>query len=115
MKFQIYLISILCMLTLINCNDDDTKITNDEPDPVLTDNVEVYRGDLIEDGFVLAVENGSDSSFFIDKAGNKIKDYNFDTSLGNDLELLENGKLLGIFKPENDPVFSFGGYGGLLD
>ncbi|WP_026753931.1 aryl-sulfate sulfotransferase [Sediminibacter sp. Hel_I_10] len=106
---------LLCFLSFLACNNNDNDVPIEEEDdsPVLTENVEVYDDALLENGFVLVVENGGNTSFFIDKAGNRVKEYDFGTNLGNDLELLENGKLLGIFKSDN-PTFSFGGYGGKI-
>ena len=102
---------ILCVLSF-NCqNDDDNEIIDQIPDPILTDNVEVYNGNLIDNSYTFAVENGGTMSYLLDKAGNRVKEWQFDDSLGNDLELLPEGKLLGIFKVDN-PSIIFGGYGG---
>ncbi|WP_323788389.1 aryl-sulfate sulfotransferase [Psychroserpens sp.] len=112
------IIKSICVVTLcvlsFNCqNDDDntTEIMDQIPDPELTDNVEVYVGNLIDNSYTLAVENGGTKSYLLDKAGNRIKEWQFDDNLGNDLELLSEGKLLGIFKSDN-PSIAFGGYGG---
>ncbi len=104
-------LSILVVLLVFNCNDDDNIIPKIEEPISITDNIEVINEDLMQPGFVLAVESSNDSSFLIDKNGNKVKEWSFDSDLGNDLELLENGNLLGIFKVPN-PSFTFGGYGG---
>jgi hypothetical protein len=104
---------LLFFLILSNCDRDDKNPQEITIDPTLTDNVEVYNGSLIENGYVFAVKNGSTESFLLDKAGNKIKEWTFDKSLGNDLKLLNDGKLLGIFKAEN-PDILFGGYGGIV-
>ncbi|WP_431137155.1 aryl-sulfate sulfotransferase [Psychroserpens mesophilus] len=105
---------VLCVMSF-NCqNDDDTKdIINDNPDPVLTDNVEVYNEDLIDNGFILAIENGGTSSYLLNKNGNRIKEWTFEENLGNDLQLLPSGKLLGLFKTPN-PDVNFGGFGGII-
>ena len=112
-----YFILGLCTvlsLTFFACNnDDDSTPQEQEPDVVLTDNVEVYNGSLIDNGYTLAVENGGTASYLLDKAGNRIKEWQFDSNLGNDLQLLTGGKLLGIFKPD-DPVITFGGFGGII-
>ncbi|WP_431137156.1 aryl-sulfate sulfotransferase [Psychroserpens mesophilus] len=110
-----YLCVILLCVLSFNCqNDDDAKdIINDNPNPVLTENVEVYDGNLIDNSYTLAVENGGTTSYLLDKAGNKVKEWLFEDNLGNDLELLPEGKLLGIFKSDNPP-FSFGGFGGIV-
>ncbi|MDH5608627.1 MAG: aryl-sulfate sulfotransferase [Cyclobacteriaceae bacterium] len=82
--------------------------------PELSDHVVVYNPDLVDPGFVLAVEGGSKQSYLLDKSGTKLFTWNFSSSLGNDFELLPNGMTLGMFKKEN-PVFSFGGgYGGYI-
>ncbi len=111
-KFRIY---ILFAIFAFGCsNDDNTTNTETEKENVeLTSNVEKYEGDLIEDGLVLAIESGQDKSYLIDKTGKKIKEWNFDTYLGNDFEIMPDGKLLGMFRTAN-PIFSFGGGGGIV-
>ena len=85
--------------------------------PVMGDptfpNVDVYKGDLLEDSYVMAIKNGGTEAFLVDKKGAIAYEWTFDTNLGNDLELLRDGKLIGMFKTDN-PVFSFGGYGGIV-
>lgn len=80
---------------------------------VLSENVEVYKSDKLENSLALVVENGAKTSYLVDKKGNILKTWNFDIGLGNDLELLPDGRLLGIFKATN-LSFSFGGYGGIV-
>lgn len=109
---------IFCVFALILCScDKDDSNGNVISIPVeveLTDEVEVYDVSGIENSLVLGVVNGGTSSFLIDKRGNKLKEWTFENSLGNDLELLPSGKLLGIFKPNTPPAFSFGGFGGIV-
>ena len=103
----------ICLLNF-NCeNDDDNKIINQTLDPILTENIEVYNGNLINNSYTLAVENAGTKSYLLDKAGNRIKEWQFNSSLGNDLELLPEGKLLGLFKSDS-PSITFGGYGGIV-
>ncbi|WP_299338229.1 aryl-sulfate sulfotransferase [uncultured Psychroserpens sp.] len=113
MKFITYTILICVSILSFNCKNDDDIGTIDPPDPQLTENVEIYNGNLIDNSYTFAIENGGTASYLLDKAGHKIKEWEFADNLGNDLELLPNGKLLGIFKVE-DPDFFFGGYGGKL-
>ncbi len=104
------------MLTLIsNCkNDDDILIPEEEEEEiVLTDNIEVYDADSVENSLVLAIENGGTEAYLLNKSGNRVYEWTFDTRLGNDLELLPDGKLIGMFKAEN-PSINFGGYGGVI-
>ena len=49
----------------------------------------------------------------VDKKGNTVHEWNFETKLGNDFELLADGRSIGMFK-RSDPVFSFGGFGGIV-
>jgi len=111
-------IGVLCVLFFIffyGCINDDNEIIN-EPGPIpviLTDTLEVYNGALLENSLVLAILNGGNESYLLDKRGNKVHEWNFESRLGNDLEILPDGKLLGIFKVES-PDFSFGGYGGII-
>jgi hypothetical protein len=116
MKIFRYICILIVFINCFNCQSDDDNtnvIITEIPDPTLTDNVEVYNGDLIDNSYTLAVENGGTLSYLLDKSGNKVKEWQFESNLGNDLELLPDGKLLGIFKSDN-PVISFGGYGGIV-
>ena len=93
------------------CKSDDIITVLEEV--VLTPNVEVYNANLLENSLVLAIENGGTASYLLDKTGTKVYEWSFETNLGNDLELLPDGKLIGMFKSEN-PIFSFGGFGGVI-
>ncbi|MFC0602987.1 aryl-sulfate sulfotransferase [Winogradskyella pulchriflava] len=107
MKYVLVLVALLFM----SCNNNDDQQTN--PPVTLSENIEVYNADELENGYVLAVENGGTSSYLLNKEGFKVHEWTFEDNLGNDLEILPNGKLLGMFKAEN-PSFSFGGYGGII-
>ncbi|QHI38477.1 hypothetical protein IMCC3317_38700 [Kordia antarctica] len=113
-------IAFALLFAFVSCSDDDNTITpvasdpNPTPDPnpvSLTNEVEIYVADKIHNNLTLAVVNGSDSAFLLDKTGQKVHEFTFDDRLGNDLEILPNGKMLGIFK---DPAATiiFGGHGG---
>ncbi|OUR92651.1 hypothetical protein A9Q87_06310 [Flavobacteriales bacterium 34_180_T64] len=101
---------LIVFITLYNCNNDDDNST---PTLNLTPNIEVYNEGLIDNSLVLAIENAGNTSYLIDKTGVRIYEWNFDTRLGNDLELLPDGKLLGMFKV-NAPEINFGGAGGTV-
>ncbi len=102
---------IILSLLFFNCSDDESK-TETEP-VVLSQEVVVYNPDLFEDSYVFAIENGGTKSYLLNKKGFKVKEWNFTSNLGNDIELLPDGKLLGMFKSQN-PIFNFGGYGGII-
>ena len=109
MRIKIFFLLFVFTILLYNCSSDDEK-------PIelnLTDNVEVYNSNLVEDSYVMAISNGGTEAFLLDKQGNKRFTWEFEDNLGNDLELLPNGKLIGIFKSEN-PTITYGGYGGKI-
>lgn len=98
-----------------NCESSDDSPPPDPPPvtPILTDEVEVYEGDLIDNGLVLMIENGGTTSYLVDKAGNNVFTWDFVDNLGNDFELLPDGRAIGMFKSAN-PTFTFGGWGGVI-
>ena len=104
----------LSLILFISC-DSNNSLEDIDPDPIinLPDEVEIYVQDKLEKSWVLAVVNGGTEAYLIDKKGERIFEWVFEDHLGNDLELLPDGRLLGIFKVEN-PEFSFGGFGGII-
>ncbi len=101
----------ILLFCLFNCQDDNTTVNTT---PIsLTSNIEVYDAEKIDNSLTLAVVKGAKSAFLVDKEGNKKYEWEFEDYLGNDLEIMPNGKLIGIFKDENAQI-TFGGYGGTL-
>ena len=94
-------------MLFISCNDENQE----EVPLILTENIELYEADYISDDYIFIVENSSTNSYLINKQGNKLYDWNFDTTSGNDLEILNNGNIFGLFKAAN-PGIDFGGFGG---
>lgn len=112
-KIKIILIT-LYVCCFISCSDDDKSISDAEDEtPELAAEIEVYNSSAFEDNYVFVVENGGTTSYLLNKEGFKVKEWNFQNNIGHDLEILSDGKILGMFKSEN-PAFSFGGYGGKL-
>ncbi len=85
-----------------------------EPIPELSENVVLYTPKKMDENHVFMIENGGRAAYIVDKTGAKIKQWSFNLNLGNDLELLPDGGVMGLFKPETLPPFNFGGYGGVL-
>ena len=83
------------------------------PIPELSNEVEVYSPKNVDPNPIFMIENGGSKVYLTSKTGERLKTWNFDSKLGNDIELLSDGSLLGIFKPD-EVFFSFGGYGGVL-
>ena len=109
MKIKFY--SIILILGLYNCNNEARDAPFIPPVVELTDNIEVYNPDLISNDYILAVENSSTTSYLLNKEGNKIYTWNFSDTSGNDIELLPDGSIIGLFK-DNNPTIDFGGFGG---
>ena len=105
------LILIISILAFYNCNNDETSEESAQPD--LTENIEVYEESLIDNSLVLAVENGGNTAYLLNKEGHRVYQWDFDTRLGNDLELLADGRLIGMFKAFGS-VINFGGSGGTI-
>ncbi len=103
---------VASLFAFISCSDDDPTTTPDPVPVTLADEVEIYDAAKIHNNLTLAVVNGSQNAFLMDKTGQKLHEWTFDDRLGNDLELLPNGKLLGIFKGTT-PSITFGGFGGV--
>src|SRR5690606_7953032 len=94
-------IVITVSLFLYNCNTDDSVSSN----PInLTENIEVYNQQLIDDSYVLAVENGGNASYLLNKEDEIIYQKNNKTSVTNKLELIPNGKLSAIFKTQENDI-----------
>ncbi|MFI1745343.1 aryl-sulfate sulfotransferase [Thalassobellus sediminis] len=105
--------TLLCFFVIASCSSNDNEIEKPIEEVVLADEVEVYVADKLENSVALIVKNGGESSFLVDKKGEILKVWDFEIALGNDLELLPDGRLLGIFKASN-LSFSFGGFGGIV-
>ena len=111
MSYKIVITFLLIFLSF-SCKKDE-EITPTEPEVVLSDNILVYDSEKIHNNLSLIVKNASLTSLLVDKMGNTVYEWNFDTKLGNDFELLPDGKSIGMFK-RSEPVVSFGGYGGVV-
>lgn len=94
---------------LISCDNENEIV---EPEPInLSSNIEIYNEETVSDDFVFIVENSSVNSYLINKQGYKVYDWVFDKTSGNDLEILPNGNIIGLFKADNSTI-DFGGFGG---
>ena len=83
------------------------------PIPELSSEIKIYNPKKIDPNPIFIIENGGDRAYLTDKTGEKLNVWNFDSKLGNDLELIKDGSLIGLFKSDN-VFFSFGGYGGIV-
>ena len=79
-------------------------------------NVPYIVQDLVDtSGYILAIENGKQTCYLIDHTGQKLRTWNFDLPLGQDIELAHDGSLYGLFQvPDPNEDITFGGKSGLV-
>lgn len=112
MKSSKLIFALSSLLLIFSCGSDDAIDLNDDViQPILADEVEVYEADLLHTGVVLGIENGQATAYILNKEGEKLHTWNLADRLGNDFELMHDGRALGAFKVSNPP-FSFGGGAG---
>jgi hypothetical protein len=106
---KIFLIAVA--MTVLSCTKEE--IIEKEVIVPVNSNVELYDHQLLENSYVLAIENGGFNAFLMNKQGFKVKDWIFPERMGNDIEILPNGKLLGTFKSTSN-VIGIGGASGII-
>ena len=81
----------------------------------LAGNAEFFSSNTGLDGYIMVDDAGHDRVFLMNTAAEIVYEWDLPSGIGNDVELLEDGRLLGIMKDENaNQDISFGGYGGKL-
>ena len=81
----------------------------------LAGNAEFFSSNTGLDGYIMVDDARHDRVFLMNTAAEIVYEWDLPSGIGNDVELLEDGRLLGIMKDENvNQGFSFGGYGGKL-
>lgn len=84
------------------------------PIPTLKESIEVYDPKKIDSLPIFMVVNGGTQAFLTDKTGKQRNSWDFDDNLGNELKLLEDGSLIGLFKPEIVSFPFLKGFGGII-
>ncbi|MCL6264945.1 aryl-sulfate sulfotransferase [Flagellimonas myxillae] len=136
------LLSILFLMNACNSDDPPTIVIDDTPGETPTDDeptddeptddeptddepvdppgvgeeagtVEFLNEDLVSDGYVLINDAGADRVYLMDKNSIILYEWDLPFGIGNDVELLPDGRLLGIMKAE-EPDIQYGGQGGKL-
>jgi hypothetical protein len=69
--------------------------------------------DFVDPGYVLAIVNGAKTAYLLDHQGNKKHTWTFEKALGQDIELMDDGTIMGAFKAPN-PSVAYGGQNGLI-
>ena len=100
-------------MNTINFNLSSSYVEIDANFNTISTEIVVFDQTKTDKDNLFIIENGGNNAYLIDKGGSVIDSWEFDLKLGNDLELLNDGSVIGIFKPI-ETVFSFGGYGGII-
>lgn len=123
---------LLCLITLLFfCHSCDKSNHINEGDPIEktsnessgnpSDSDNVIKAGTIEllkkseayDGYILVNDAGNNRVYLMDKEAVIIYEWELPDAIGNDVELLPDGLLLGIFIAD-DPKIKFGGQGGRI-
>ncbi|HZW63403.1 MAG TPA: aryl-sulfate sulfotransferase [Flavobacteriaceae bacterium] len=110
MRSKKIFLAALSFWCLLACSNDST-ISEQPIEENLSENVEVYEPELINESLVFSMQQ--DGANLINKEGDTIKSWDFGYSLGNDAKILPNTNIIGMFRADS-PSFSFGGYGGIV-
>lgn len=130
---RIRILILILGISLYSCqSDDDFKaeiIGEEEREEVVVDTtttstdtsytniagvVTIFKPAKVQDGLVLVNDASGNRVYLMEKQkSNILFEWDLPSGIGNDAELLENGNLLVALTAE-DPVYTFGGYGGRL-
>jgi hypothetical protein len=87
----------------------DANFNTISPEIVLFEQTKTDKDNLF------IIENGGNKAYLIDKGGSVLNSWEFDLKLGNDLELLKDGSVIGIFKPSETFFYHLEGTGELFE
>ncbi|MBU2995127.1 hypothetical protein KO500_01715 [Cellulophaga baltica] len=114
MKKQIYfrpllqLIILTSLVTFSACSSDDSETITDE-----TDDESTEESAIDTDSYILVADTNNQGAYLINHDGDELFEWEFDRSLGNDVNLLDDGSLVVCLKGDN-PEITLGGYGGIM-
>ncbi|WP_418502164.1 aryl-sulfate sulfotransferase [Flagellimonas sp.] len=94
-------------------SDESSGNPSDSNNVVKAGNIELYEKTATYDGYILVNDAGDNRVYLMDKDVIIVHEWDLQNGIGNDVELLPNGQLLGIFIAE-DPKITFGGLGGKI-
>ncbi|WP_103071100.1 aryl-sulfate sulfotransferase [Aquimarina sediminis] len=122
-SFYRIVLTISSIFAIYSCSDDDESIINEEtPIPISSENpiagdtgmIITLDSSKIQKGLILVNDIGNARVYLMNKLDASIAhEWNIDLKLGNDVELLDNGKLLASLKDKN-ALYDIGGYAGKI-
>ncbi|MBO0321713.1 aryl-sulfate sulfotransferase [Muricauda sp. CAU 1633] len=121
---------LLFGLVFFSCENNDNAPTTDDTssdenptDDIPVDDssetgekagtVELLNTDLVYDGYILINDAGANRVYLMDKEATIAHEWELQSGIGNDVELLPNGQLLAILIAD-DPKIAYGGQGGKI-
>lgn len=104
---------ILVSLLAVQCNDRSNRELLSKPG-LWAEEIEVKREGMSFDDLVFVVEGGGMEAYLLNKFGKKEFTWEFDSRFGNELQLLPDGNVIGVFKAEDASLKVAGGYGGVI-
>ena len=96
--------------------DDGDSEPEDDPDESSEDRVgevDYFSTEDIEDSYILVNDAGNNRVYIMDKDAVLLHEWSLSNSIGNDVFLLPDGRLLAILEAD-DPQITFGGKGGKI-
>lgn len=136
---SLIILSGLIFMALISCSDDNGPVPepeeetkeeveekeeevvdiNDLENPAATVETDLGISEFfdeakVDDNYVLVNDASSNSAYLMDKRSKKLFDFNLnDKRIGNDVQLLPDGKLLAMLEAD-EPTIKIGGFGGII-
>jgi len=110
--FKVWLL-ISMSLVVVQCKEQGNRELLFKPE-LWTKEIEVKDEGMSFDDLVFVVEGGGRTAYLLNKFGKKEFVWEFDIPLGNELELLPDGNVIGMFKAEDASAKIAGGYGGII-
>lgn len=113
MKFFKFSLVILVSIGMMQCRDRSDGELLLKAD-LWSKEVDVKREGMSFDDLVFVVEGGGMDAYLLNKFGEKEFSWKFELRFGNELQLLPDGNVIGVFKAEDASLKVAGGYGGVI-
>lgn len=128
MKHLPTLFALLSVIYLLSCEkeadlalpvvqqpvpDNETPQDPQSPPPATSGEVTVFEPGLMDDNYILVNDAGANRVYLMDKQGVILHEWELTHNIGNDVYLLDDGRLLASLESD-DPQILLGGQGGQL-
>ncbi|MBO0591912.1 hypothetical protein I2486_10890 [Cellulophaga sp. E16_2] len=107
LKILLQALLITALITFSACSSDN------ETSSSATDENTSEEESIDTNSYILVADTNSNGAYLINHDGDQLFSWEFDRSLGNDVNLLDDGSLVVCLKADNAGI-TFGGYGGMF-